>query len=151
MILSLGFHTGPMLPPETNSAGKLMILRSALPVRTAFTQRTTRRMTGLGSQRMRATGSEFFKKNSLVNPWHRQVAGGAGDGHDAAMSEFQEHAGGGTILRHFVRPGAGKEIRGISCITANLYPVYTLRGFHILEKPKPWKCFPLAVAKSVTL
>ncbi len=44
------FHTDPMLPPGTNSAGKLMILRSALPLRTASTQRTARRMTGLGSQ-----------------------------------------------------------------------------------------------------
>ena len=33
----------------------------------------------------------------------------------------------------------------------NLYSIYTLSGFHTLEKPKPWKCFPLAVAKSVTL
>lgn len=46
------FHTGPMLPPGTNSAGYLMLLRSSLPWRTASIQRSTRRTMCVLSQRM---------------------------------------------------------------------------------------------------
>jgi hypothetical protein len=44
MIRHSFFHTRPMLPPGTNSVGISMVLRSALPVLTEFTQRTMRRI-----------------------------------------------------------------------------------------------------------
>ena len=50
------FHTGPMLPPGTNSAGNWIVLRSGLLRRTAAIHRTTRRTMGALSQAMWATG-----------------------------------------------------------------------------------------------